>query len=399
MTAQRRNGARLPNTNSESRAGGMGGGPLRSRRFGTPRPAAVPSLVTALVMGGALIASGCRTGSSLTAPSMSKPSWWSFGTKPKEDVGTLASAPAYSGDIKKPSEAAKPYPTTSTPNGYVIAGAGSPNPGGTQPQLQAATPQAPVVYGSKPAAAPSATGGIASATYPAAPPAAPGGVAAQVGPYASLAGDTIPPPGQPLPPIGPSTLTPPQGRAAFDAAAPATAAATPMQSTAGGFTGGLEPPPARMADARAADPASPIPPAALPTDQSGYGGSRYATGGGSRFSGADGPPDSSFSSPSAFPPATAAAPASYGRPSDSAPFTPGMASPGMSVPQPPVQPAPATPGLLQPSGAPVRRPDPAYRPGSTSSYRPSRSLLADEPAPTAVRTAAYEEPAPGSVRQ
>jgi hypothetical protein len=49
-----------------------------------------------------------------------KPSWWSFGGSAAADPAELASAPAFEGDVKKPSDSAKPYPTTTTPNGYVL---------------------------------------------------------------------------------------------------------------------------------------------------------------------------------------------------------------------------------------------------------------------------------------
>jgi hypothetical protein len=76
-----------------------------------------------------------------------------------------------------------------------------------------------------------------------------------------------------------------------------------------------------------------------------------------------------------------------------APQTGPLATPPAAVP--------AAPGLLQPSAQPVRRPDPVYRPGGTSSYRPSRTILADEstPPPAAVRTASFEESPAGAIQQ
>jgi hypothetical protein len=142
-----------------------------------------------------------------------------------------------------------------------------------------------------------------------------------------------------------------------------------------------------MADARAADPAAAIPAAALPAEQPAYGGSRYSASMGSRFGGTEA---ASFSPAGAYPPASPAASTESGfaAPAAAAPLG---APPSVSPPA-----STATPGLLQPSAQPVRRPDPVYRPGGTSSYRPSRTILADESAPTAsaaVRTASYEEPA------
>jgi len=144
-----------------------------------------------------------------------------------------------------------------------------------------------------------------------------------------------------------------------------------------------------MADARAADPAAAIPAAALPVEQPAYGGSRYPTSTGSRFGSAEA---ASFSPAAAFPPTSPAAPtdAGFGAPAAAAPFgAPATVSPPASS---------AAPGLLQPSAQPVRRPDPGYRPGGTSSYRTSRTILADDSTPAAVRTASYEEPA-GSIQR
>jgi hypothetical protein len=344
-------------------------------------------------MGCVVPAVGCKTGTAFT-----KPSWWTLGGAPKADADSLASAPPYGGDIKKPSESAKPYPTTSTPSGYVITGSASPADAVAQ-QFQSAQPQAPVVYGTTPP--PQATPAAAVA---AAPPAAfsqqpaPSSIAPQVGPYAALAGDSIPPPGQPLPPISPSNS---QGMAGMSGM-PTTPAETTLPNTAySNFSAptaspiSAAPPAPRMADARAADPAAAIPAAALPAEQPAYGGSRYSASTGSRFGGAEA---ASFSPATATPPSSYAAP--YAAPAESGFAAPPAASP-LGVP-PAVAPsvAPSTPGLLQPSAQPVRRPDPGYRPGGTSSYRPSRTILADEstPASAAVRTAAYEEPA-GTIQQ
>jgi hypothetical protein len=61
---------------------------------------------------------------------------------------------------------------------------------------------------------------------------------------------------------------------------------------------------------------------------------------------------------------------------------------------PPAALPPANPdGLTSP---PVRRPDPVFRPGGTSSYRPAEQIFVDEQpvAPSAVRTASFETLAP-----
>ena len=356
------------------------------------RGTATTALFAAAMMGCVIPTVGCKTGTSFT-----KPSWWTFGGTPKADADALALAPPYSGDVKKPSESAKQYPTTSTPSGYVITGSAGPADTIAQ-QFQAAQPQAPVVYGSTPPPPPAAVAGAASAAIPQQP--APSSITPQVGPYAALAGDSIPPPGQPLPPISPSSSsgmsgmsgapsTPSMSATPAEAALPNTAYSNFSTPTASPI--GTAPPAARMADARAADPAAAIPAAALPAEQPAYGVSRYSASNGSRFGGAEA---------ASFAPATATPPASYGTPADAGFAAPAAAAPfgAPSSASPPA--APATPGLLQPSAQPVRRPDPGSRPGGTSSYRPSRTILADESAPAsaAVRTASYEEPV-GTIQQ
>lgn len=376
MTAQKRNDDRLL-----ARRGGSG-----PRGSGAASRAA---FAVALI-GCVLPAVGCKTGSSFT-----KPSWWTFGGTPK-DADSLAAAPPYGGDITKPSLSAKPYPTTSTPSGYVITGSTSPGDAAAQ-QFQAAQPQAPVVYGSTPA--PQSTPAAATAAMASAPQQTPASsIAPQVGPYAALAGDTIPPPGQPLPPISPATMPgmaaapSMQGMPSTPAEAALPNAAYSNFSSTAASPAAVEPPPARMADARLSDPAAALPAAALSADAAAYGGSRYSTTTASRFSGAEA---ASFSPPPATPQA------SYGTPAQTA-FPPAPAGAAPAAGPAGVPPgSPAAPGLLQPSMQPVRRPDPVYRPGGTSSYRPSRAILADDSAPasSAVRTAAYDEPAAGTIQQ
>lgn len=361
----------------------------RLRQSGPQRPA----LAIVVICGCVLTTVGCKTGTSFA-----KPSWWTLGGGGKADVGTLAAAPPYEGDIKKPSETAKPYPTTSTPNGYVITG--SSGAAGLASQTQSPQPTAPVVYGSAPPSLPPAS----TAALPPAPSGsagpAPGGSALgpQVGPYASLAGDTIPPPGQPLPPIGPSSMPATPAVVPAEAPLPGMAGSAFPAATPPSQASAFDPAAARMADARfapAAAPAAVSPvaiapqvPAPAANDPAVAAGGRYGSSSGSRFAG---PQEAGLSGTAVGP---SAYPASYGRPDElpasnpTAPF---------STPTPAASPAApsAAPGLLQPSGQPVRRPDSGYRPGGTSSYRPSRSLLADDSAPAAVavRTAAFEEPA------
>jgi len=356
--------------------------PLGRVRSGMP--GSVLSLAALLAC--TLAAVGCKSGTTLA-----KPSWWTFGGG-GGDAAKLASAPSFSGDAKKPSESNKPYPTTSTPNGYVIAGSADPGSPAATPAAQSAAPIGPVVYGSTPA--PAAT--AAATPAPAAAPAA-----AQTGPYATLAGETIPPPGQPLPPLAPLSATPSQAAMAMPpAAAPLPAAgvaaygAADASAPAAGFSNfsgnaapaASEPPAARVADARGFEPAVGNPPSgdagvgALPS-----GGSRYATQSSSRFTGGG----------------TPAAAASYGQPPAGAAFPPPDASLPAAAPPaggPGVQ--PASPGLLpQPASTPVPRPDPVYRPFNTGSYRPSRTILADDagPLPGEVRPASYEESVGGTV--
>jgi len=327
-----------------------------------------------------LASTGCKTGTTSFAKP-SKPSWMNFGGTPKADPTALASAPPYSGDIPKPSDSAKPYPTTSTPSGYVITGSASPA-ATSAAAIGSAQPQAPVVYGSTPPATVVATPAMSPAYASQQPSAA---ITPQVGPYASLTGDSIPPPGQPLPPIALSTMPAMSSTAAtsLESALPAAASsnyesfrAAPTVAPAA-----VDVQAARMADARASD---------SPAD--GSGGSRYSASTGSRFVPA--PNGSSF--PAAGP---AAASASFGFPAEMAlPASPAAAP---STPAPAGMAPPTAPGLLQPSGSqPVRRSDPVYRPGGTSSYRPSRTILAaDSDAPAAIRPASFEEPAAGTILQ
>jgi hypothetical protein len=174
-----------------------------------------------------------------------------------------------------------------------------------------------------------------------------------------------------------------------EAALPGTAFGS---SSANAATPVAEPSAARMADARGGDPAAGFSAGGIPAEQASYGGSRYSTNTGSRFGGP---------AAEAGVPAAAAGAAAYGPPAAGTFPTsmPNTQVPGAS----PLVPPPAAPGLLQPSSAPVRRPDPVYRPGGTSSYRPSRALLADDssvpPADGTIRAASYNESVPETVRQ
>jgi hypothetical protein len=313
---------------------------------------------------------GCRT-SSWTSPS----SWSMFGSQPKADDKLAATPTGTPGDITKPSATAQPYPTTSTPEAYSLA-AGASSPAG-QPVAQPARPTepGPIVYGSTPApSSDTAARGTSPPAYGGAPPMS--AIAPQVGPYAS------------------SGAAPPAGFAAGPP--PATPEAVPYASSSS--------PPARFAEnppPRAGLEAGMQPPAgsggaaeAVPS------GSRYATGG-SRFASGGPMGAAPVSEPSAStwaaPPAMAGPPTPSGPPPASATnsgFQPLLAPPPGGVPAAPAAAPPATPApsAWEPlpsspppappapaaSSAPQRRPDPGYRPGSTSSYRPGSDMITGE---------------------
>ncbi len=145
----------------------------------------------------------------------------------------LASAPPFEGEIVKPSAQATPYPTTSTPQGYVVPEANEATPPAlvstSQPPADAAvaTSTPPITYGMKPAevAAISGASGAAAAIAPGAGNlSAADTIAAQEGPYAPLTGS------------GPAaTATPPADTvvAGFSAAGGTSAGAYPPEQTVG----------------------------------------------------------------------------------------------------------------------------------------------------------------------
>jgi hypothetical protein len=398
---------------------------IRTSRISGSAPGATPARRGRLgaIAIGLLIASlaggGCRSG----VRSMTAPKWPTFGTaKPKGiDDSALAAAPKIEASTQKPSTAATPYPTTSTPAGYVV-NESSPTAGAAATGIQsAATDPAMVTYGATPppqlaaaASDPRAMAGLPESSAPQA-------ISPQVGPYASL--PVPPPPAQsPTPPgLPPASLPlepvpPPAAQVAsappgggFPVAPPATSSAFPS-------TAGYEP--SRVADSRgsvaaeaaapalaaagvaAAAPLAPInpqesgTPARYASDRSRYGdplaadpalaapASAYqapppaadAGWAGAGFAGAG------FSGGGALPPAAAA-------PAVAPPPAPFPTSPPAALPA-------ANPdGLTSP---PVRRPDPVFRPGGTSSYRPAEQIFVDEQpvAPSAVRTASFETVAP-----
>jgi hypothetical protein len=294
------------------------------------------SLLVVLLLGGL---SGCKTGTSF-----GKPTWWSFGGGGNAEAEKLASAPPYGeaakaadGSLVKPSASATPYPTTTTPQSYAVSGPG------TAPASVAAAPpaagDAPITYGKTPPPAMAA----APVAAPAAAAASAAPIAAQTGPYA-----TIP-------------AAPPAPAAAIPITDPAAVQPSSRIADARGFEPAGVPPAAPTASAFGAASQAAPPPAPLTSD------SRYGSALGSRFSG----------EPSTMPAASGA-------------LVPPPASPfGAAAPAAP----PAPPASL-PTTPPTRRPDPGYRPGGTSSYRPAKTILVGEPdRAAAVRTAAFESPA------
>lgn len=331
----------------------------------------------------AVAAAGCKSGTW-----GSKPSWWSFGgTAPNE---SLASAPSFDPPVAKPSEAAKPYPTTETPEGYVLSDATR-----TDGESETDAPAAGLVEAS------SITYGTTRPAEPTAGPASPAAVdqpviGPQVGPYASLS--------------QPPATTPAATAAPADPAEAATAglAAAPgfnHQPVEPGPTSRYAATPPATDEPRGSDRwASASPPTTAPPPAGGT--SRYAQHS-SRFSGGYPPPPAGDTPPLRATPA----PAQAEPLATAAPFAepPAFAGPAAAVEpspdtagQPSIEPAPRSsaaptrpagqvlPGSLTP---PQRRPDPGYRPGGTSSYRPNRAILADDPAAeTDVIPAAFQAP-------
>lgn len=371
---------------------GLSAGGVAADRSDPPRAGRrTPSIArnVALALAGVVVASlasGCRSG----AGAFSAPKWWSFGGGKPES--TFASAPTPSkdtgGDPVKPSSTATPYPTTSTPAGYSLAGSG----GAAAPATAAAAGAAAVpavTYGTTPP--PPST--PAPATVASAPVATP---AAQVGPYSML------PASAPAPSSAPAaagafpetagydpvrTAVPATEPASRFAGAPVAApdaggryqAALPAAAAAPAVAGSryASAPPAEGAS-RYAEPA----PAAVPSGPASEApaASRYASASASRFGGTA--PDAAASPAGFTAPPAALAPA---------------AVPAAAPIAPPPAPAESTPPAVPADPArSIRRPDPGYRPAGTSSYRPSAALLADDPppapadGPAEVQSAAFE---------
>ncbi len=372
--------------------------PARRGRLGT---VAIGILIASLAGG------GCRSG----VRSMTAPKWPSFGGAKSKgiDDSALAAAPKIDASTQKPSAAATPYPTTSTPAGYVVNDS-SPTAGAPALGIQtAATDPALVTYGAPPppqlataASDPRAATGLPESVPPQA-------ISPQVGPYASLpapppAAESPTPPGlppatlplEPVPPPAAQVAGAPPG-GGYPVAPPATSSTFPS-------TAGYEP--SRVADARgsvaaeaaapgvaaagvaAAAPLTPINPPESGTP------ARYASD------------RSRYGDPVAADPALAAPPSAFQAPpaadagwAGAGALPPAAAAPAAAAPAPfPTNPPAALPaanpdGLTSP---PVRRPDPVFRPGGTSSYRPAEQIFVDEQpvSPSAVRTASFETLAP-----
>lgn len=348
------------------------------------------SLLPALLAAAVLAASGCRGG----MKTFSAPKWPGFGDAKSKTIEApaLVAAPSQSGPIEKPSAGATPYPTSSTPAGYVVADPATAS--GTAPGVvqTAATDPPAVTYGVTPAMPAPVTDPSPPAVPPLTPIERPTAIAPQVGPYASLpapppAADTAVAPG--IPPGDASGAGTPglDVSAAPSSSFPATAGYEPSR-------GAAAPPFAPLSQASAPPRASPtLVPVAPPASTDGDGiDARYASRGSSRF----GNP-SAVAEPqglgASLPPSVSATaiPTAPVEPSPVA--TPLPAAP-VAAP-PPIAPPPASLPPQNPDGLtapPVRRPDPVFRPGGTSSYRPAEQIFADDPtvAPSPVRTASFE---------
>ncbi|MFM7034187.1 MAG: hypothetical protein ACKOYJ_03195 [Planctomycetia bacterium] len=292
----------------------------------------------------AMSTTGCKSGMSV-----SKPSWWTFGGGQTAGAEKLATAPPFDqaaptkGGVAKPSGLASPYPTTTTPESYSMDGAAQTQVAAAAPaQYPATTDAGPITYGRVQQAAAETAASRAVSTYPS-PSGSQGSAAPQVGPYAAIPAAT-------------------------------QAASTPSQAAQS------EPlmPASRIASSRAGDSYAPAASAAggesvFSSDGSvpvtDAASSRYGDAAPSRFAG-----PGLASSPS---PATVA-------PQPTPPMIPDHAPPAFTAPT-------TEPPSTLPGSVPRRRPDPGYRPGGTSSYRPSRSILVGEPTvDPAVRTAGFE---------
>jgi hypothetical protein len=352
------------------------------------RPSSLPASIALVCL--ATFAAGCRSGGSNPMAG-----WWPGQTSNEE--AALASAPPFEGSLEKPSKKATPYPTTSTPEQYAVdppaAAVASTVPSApaaaTRPGTSEAMP--PVTYGSKPPLEPRETPGgvgVEGLASESRGPRESSPIGPQQGPYQTLGTPSAAATAATQPPASPSTVAEPAA-SRFGAAAP------PAGSTGGLATAGIP-----------AGPASASPTA----------GSRYASSESSRFGGASPvtppPPQQPFSprpfGPPSGQPLPAEPPASEPPASEPPASEPPASEPPASEPpaseppasEPPASEPPASgPPAADPFPAapaagidskPPRRPDPGYRPAGTSSYRPDRAILRDEPTgpSSPIRTAA-----------
>ena len=294
---------------------------------------------------------GCKSGASMGT------SWGSFGMG-GPDAATLAEAPAFEGDTTKPSANAQPYPTTSTPDSYVLQANDQSLPDGagdeSGPAMVAATTppsQAPVTYGSTPPTDQPATPSPSAIASVSPQP--------QVGPYQTV-------------PMGnsdaPDTLA--KAPNAFGptsrfstSSSPAGTPPPPVDSSvaSGRFSGvedqrvaGLQPS-STMARSRFSSPpavASPVAPAFSQVEP----GTNSAASRFSQMPSSQGSPEASFRKTQ---PDT-----QRSLSTQEAPLTDPQSHPLLEEPMqvPPVPPA-------------SRRPDPGYRPGGTSSYQPASPII------------------------
>ena len=334
-------------------------------------------------------ASGCKTGTT-----SANKSWWPLTGTSNAEKEKLATAPLFEANPKKPSESATPYPTTSTPNGYVVTDTPDASTKAKEKSEVAliSTPQRPITYGSSPS--------TTASHLESKPASITTGLGPQVGPYASKPLDSpLANPGASSPSgsFSQSPSAPPRPSSGFGSSIGSSEFASPAASPSealmsGGAAGSTAPPAARMADTRYPDPVG--------------NGSRYSSGSPSRFGSAE--DASATRSPAQEYPAaqasTATPPLQGLSPNPSAiaqpPYGTGSISPAATNPRAFESPAPAADAPRQKEasgnspGVPTRRADPGYRPGGTSSYKPTRSLLVDEsqPPPSGVRTVSFETP-------
>ncbi len=334
----------------------------------------LPAAMSGLVAVAILAVSGCKTGGT-----GSPLAWWPGSSKGSADNEKLASAPSFDGKVEKPSETQRPYPTTTTPQSYAIDGQKPPSLASTATTTAppaSAGGNSPDAYGTR---------GPVAASSQAAPstPATPGGVAAQVGPYQGWpagGGPTATAP--PSPPPAPAGLTATPSSPATPATA-GSSAALGFGSASSMTPDALEPP-ARYADSRFGEAAAAAPSFSAASSSSSSSAtasepepsSRYSTSGASQFGSqpfaAAAPPPS----PSAAPPQAAL----------------GVGDPSAVPPQTGVNRLRAPNGSAGPSTPPARRPDPGYRPGGTSTYRPSQAIVGEPADDGPVRQASFQSP-------